>query len=72
MKQWYCRWCGKKRTKKPTKEQRSIVTEEWMPLCSYCERSRSNQANTNPFWGLIQIEIRDIQIVENDKDDAKR
>ena len=57
---WYCKWCGKHRTKKPVREQKDIMNEEWNPLCSYCSRKRDNMFN-NPFNGIIAIEIRDIK-----------
>ena len=60
MKEWFCRWCGKHRKKQPAREQKNIGSGKWQPLCSYCDRKRHN-LSSNPFYGLIKMEIRDIE-----------
>lgn len=57
---WFCVWCGKHRKKLPTREQKTISTGEWKPLCSTCLRKRENLALKPPFYGGLSPETRPI------------
>ena len=66
---WYCVWCGKHRVKLPTREQQTISTKEWEPLCSSCARKRENLSCKGPFYGGLMPTTRPIQAELKEKTD---
>ena len=65
---WYCSWCGKHRVELPTREQQTILTNEWKPLCSVCVRKRGSLSLKGPFYGGLMPTTRPIQAaLEEDK-----
>lgn len=62
---WLCKWCLKRRSKAPQMEQLSIIKKEWLPVCSYCQRRKEHMMISNPFFGLIANNLRDIEEIKS-------